>query len=184
MTTTGIDRAALVRRAMVDLVAERGIHGTSMSDIAERAGVATGTAYVHYGSKAELLVAAFAEVKAGLGRAAMAGIDLSLEAREIFDSVWRGIHSHLTADPAIARFLVQIEVSPLKESAHAALSGNDPLNQTAQTLSAQLVDLPLTVLYDLCLAPAVRLVASDEDLSPSEIDTLIESCWRAVARST
>jgi AcrR family transcriptional regulator len=184
VTTSGIDRAALVRRAMVDLVAERGIHGTSMSEIAERAGVATGTAYVYYVSKSELLVAAFVEVKTDIGRAAMAGVDSSLDAREIFDSVWRGVHGHLTADPAIARFLVQIEVSPLKEAAHDALFEEDPLTNTARALSAHLVELPLAVLYDLCVAPAVRIVASGQELSPSQIDILIESCWRAVARST
>lgn len=46
-----IDRAAIVRRAMVELVAQRGIHGTSMNQLAERAWVATGPAYVHYDSK-------------------------------------------------------------------------------------------------------------------------------------
>lgn len=63
MTSTKVDRAGLVRRAVVELVAERGIHGTSMSRVAERAGVATGTAYVHYESKEELLIAAFVETK-------------------------------------------------------------------------------------------------------------------------
>ena len=38
MTTTRVDRAALVRRALVELVAERGFRGTSMGAVAERAG--------------------------------------------------------------------------------------------------------------------------------------------------
>ncbi len=66
---TTVDRAALVRRAMVELVAEHGIHGTSMNEVAERAGVATGTAYVHYGSKDDVLIAAFIEVEGLLGTA-------------------------------------------------------------------------------------------------------------------
>jgi hypothetical protein len=73
---------------------------------------------------------------------------------------------------------------PMEEAAHDALFEEDPLTNTARALSAHLVELPLAVLYDLCLAPAVRIVASGQELSPSQIDILIESCWRAVARST
>ena len=40
-------------------MAERGFRGTSMSAVAERAGVAAGTAYVHYASKDELIVATY-----------------------------------------------------------------------------------------------------------------------------
>ena len=39
-TPTRVDRAALVRQAFLELVAERGFHGASMSSVAQRAGVA------------------------------------------------------------------------------------------------------------------------------------------------
>lgn len=182
MTTARVDRAALVRRAMVELVAERGIHGTSMSQVAERAGVATGTAYVHFESKRELLIAAFVEVKIALGEAALAGVDPTLEPRPLFEVVWRNSHDQIAADPAIAHFLLQVEASPLSVDAHAALRENDRLAKLAQELSAVLVDLPSQVLYDLALAPVIRLVASGTELTDTEIDTLIDSCWRAVCR--
>jgi TetR/AcrR family transcriptional repressor of multidrug resistance operon len=182
MTTTRVDRAALVRRAMVELVAENGLHGTSMSQVAARAGVATGTAYVHYQSKEDLLVAAFSEVKHHLGQAAVSKVDMSAGARQVFESVWRNAHAHLAGDSAIARFLVQVEVSPIRYAAHEALVGKDPLSETARTLAAHLVELPLGVLYDLGLAPAVRLAASGVVLSERELDVLVEACWRAVRK--
>jgi hypothetical protein len=52
----------------------------------------------------------------------------------------------------------------------------------AHGLSSVLVDLPTEVLYDLSLAPVVRLVASGTSLSDREVDTLIESCWHAIHR--
>lgn len=168
---------------MVELVAERGIHGTSMSQVAERAGVATGTAYVHYESKEELLIAAFVEVKTRLGETALSGANLTAEPRQLFDTVWRNSYDHIAADPAIAHFLVQVEASPLSSAAHDALLDNDLLTRMAQDLSSVLVDLPIHVLYDLSLAPVVRLVASDTTLSDPEMDTLIESCWQAVHRT-
>ena len=53
--------------ALRALVAERGFHGASMSAVASAAGVATGTAYTHYASKDELVLAAYLETKAELG---------------------------------------------------------------------------------------------------------------------
>ena len=71
-----VDRAALVRDALRRVVAERGFHGASMSAVAKAAGVATGTAYVHYESKDELVIAAYLELKQQLGLIAAAAIGL------------------------------------------------------------------------------------------------------------
>lgn len=181
MTTTRVDRAALVRRAMVDVVAERGLYGASMSLVAKRAGVATGTAYVHYESKEELLIASFVEVKTQLGVAAFAGVDPGSPPREVFEAVWRNCHEHLSEDPALATFLLQVEASPLRTAAHDALPDDDPLTAAADRLIDSLVDLPGDLLYDLSLAAAVRLAASGQELSKRQMDTLIESCWRAIS---
>ncbi len=169
---------------MVELVAERGIHGTSMSQVAERAGVATGTAYVHYQSKEDLLIAAFVEVKTRLSEAALADVDLSHDPRGTFETVWHNTFRHLSRDPAIAEFLQQVEASPLRTAAHEAMPGDDPLSEMAHGLSSVLVDLPTEILYDLSLAPVVRLIASGTSLSDHEIDTLVEACWHAIHKPT
>lgn len=169
---------------MVELVAERGIHGTSMSQVGERAGVATGTAYVHYGSKEDLLIAAFVEVKTKLGEAALEDVDIGDDPRTIFESVWRNSLQYLQNDPAIAEFLLQVEASPLRDAVREALSEDNLLSEMAANLSSVLVDLPAEILYDLSLAPVVRLVASGRALTGSEVDTLIESCWQAVHRTS
>lgn len=181
MTTTRVDRAALVRRAMIEVVAERGLHGASMSLVAKRAGVATGTAYVHFDSKEDLLIASFVEAKSGLGVAATADIEAGSRPRDVFETVWRSAYRYLSADPALAMFLLQVEASPLRAAAHDALPEDDPLTTAASRLSGAFVDLPGELLYDLSLAPAVRLAASGESLSDSQMETLIESCWRSVA---
>lgn len=172
----------MVRRAMVELVAEKGIHGTSMSQVGRRAGVATGTAYVHYESKEELLLAAFVEVKLRLGTVALSQVDDDAEPRDVFLRAWHAIYDHLSDDPDLARFLVQVEVSPLRTVAHESLPHDDPLSRAAVNLSPHLVDLPPEVLYDIGLAPAVRLVASGAQLSSVQIERLVDSCWNAVRR--
>ncbi|MGD2059811.1 MAG: helix-turn-helix domain-containing protein [Acidimicrobiia bacterium] len=180
MTATRVDRAALVRRGLIEVVAEEGLQGASMSLVARRAGVATGTAYVHYDSKEELLLAAFAEVKGALGNAALSGVTEEMLPRETFEKVWRNCYDFLRNDPATAVFLLQVEASPLRSLAHGSLPGDDPLTGAADRLSEHLVDLPGELLYELGLAPAVRLAATHQDLTDEQLATMIRSCWNAV----
>ncbi len=57
---------------MRHVVASKGFHGASMGAVAAAAGVATGTAYVYYASKDELIVATYVETKRELGDSAVA----------------------------------------------------------------------------------------------------------------
>lgn len=182
MTPANVDRAALVRRAMVELVAEKGIHGTSMSQVAQRAGVATGTAYVHYGSKEELLIAAFVEAKAQVGTAVTLDLDLTEPPQQTFSRLWRRLYEYLRADLHLARFLTQIDESPLRARAHEALGESDPLVRLGEEMSDNLVDLPVEIIYELGLAPAARLAASDTSLDDDRITAVINACWRAIHR--
>ena len=186
MTTgTALDRPARIRRALRDLVAEQGFHGASMSAVAKAAGVATGTAYVHYDSKEELVYATYLELKRALGEYVLSRIDGEALPGERYGLIWRAIYEHLTEDPARARFLTQLEASPYYEKAHQRLiEEGDPLMEEAARpdLAELLIPLPPEVLYSLSIGHAVRLAAAGVQLNPGEIDSLIEATWRAITR--
>ncbi len=181
---TALDRAAAVRRALVRLVARHGFHGASMGAVAAEAGVATGTAYVHYASKEELVHATYLEVKHDLMAAAFDRIDPHAAPRERFGQLWHGGYDYLAEQPDRARFLVQVDGSPFAGAAHrkAMAADGDPLVAlpAVAELVAQFVALPHPLLYDLSIGPVVRLVASGQPLARSEVPLLIEACWRAV----
>ena len=181
-----LDRAEAVRRALRGLVAEHGFHGASMSAVAARAGVATGTAYTHYSSKDEMVLAAYLETKDELGRAATAGFDPSAEPAKRFRSIWLAAYRHLAANPDHALFLLQVDCSPYKAAAHEAAMArdDDPLMAAAAMpdLAARLLPLPAEVLYELGLGPAVRLAAGGADLGDGELEAIAEACWRAITR--
>jgi AcrR family transcriptional regulator len=182
----GADRAGRIRRALIELVAEHGLYGTGMSAVAKRAGVGTGTAYVYYPSKEALLLDAYREVKLALGAAVTAGVDPDAAPADRFRRIWTAVYRHLAADPARARFLVQVDHSPLAAQAHAlVLAGaEDPLVAAAGSadLRPLLAELELELLYDLGLAPAVRLAATRPGLVEAELDVLATACWRAITR--
>ena len=180
------DRAAAVRAALRRLVAERGFHGASMGAVAREAGVATGTAYVHYASKDELVLAAYIETKARLGEAAIAaGAEPGLAPADLFCAIWKGVHGFFAAEPEEARFLIQVEGSPYGRLAHEAAMAreDDPLVAATEApeMKALLQPLPLDVLYEIGLAPAVRLAARGIELTDEELDLTARACWRAVS---
>lgn len=182
-TTANVDRAALVRRALVELVATRGFRGASMAAVAERAGVATGTAYVHYRSKDDLVLEAYAELKGDLGKAALDSVDPITSPAQRFRDLWIAVHRHLANDPARARFLVQVESSPYATRAHeAALSADELLTSPElQEVIAALIPLPTPVLWDLGVGPAVRLAAGAHPaLDTDQLELVAAACWRAV----
>lgn len=184
-----VDRAAAVRVALRTLVARHGFHGASMSAVAAEAGVATGTAYVHYRSKDDLVIAAYLEVKRDLGEAAVAAVDVDRTTGQplasLFRAMWLAVYEHLSGDPDRARFLLQVEVSPYAEAAHAAaLAMTDDRLLAAVTdteLGEHLVPLPPEVLYDLGIAPAVRLATAVKPLAPDALRLVADACWRAIS---
>lgn len=181
-----VDRAALVRRALRSLVAEHGFHGASMSAVARHAGVATGTAYTHYASKDALVLAAYRETKEQLGAAATSGLDPSDPPQQRFRQMWLATHRHLARHPEDARFILQVDHSPYRHDLYAAVIADDePLlvAVTAPDVAAQMLPLPLEVIWELGLAPAVRLaaVAHEIPLNDQQLAEIANACWRAVS---
>jgi AcrR family transcriptional regulator len=179
------DRAAAVRGALRTLVARNGFHGASMSAVAREAGVATGTAYTHYASKDDVVLAAYRETKAKLAAAATAGLDATAEAGPRFRGIWLASYRHLKANPDHARFLLQVDHSPYRSAAHeAVIADGDPLvaQAAAPDAAAWLLPLPLEVIYELGLSPAVRLAAGETELTQEQLSQIADACWRAISQ--
>ncbi|MFT7597381.1 MAG: AcrR family transcriptional regulator [Acidimicrobiales bacterium] len=154
-----------------------------MSAVATEAGVATGTAYVHYASKNELVLAAHVEAMKDLSAAALEADDARLEPAIRFRRLWLAVYRHLTADPVRARFLAQVEHSPYAIEAKARrLTDVDPLLDllASPVLDEFVADLPLSFLHDLGFGPSIRLAASDVELTEPTLDRLVEACWRSI----
>ena len=179
-----IDRAAAVRRAMRTLVARHGLHGVSMSAIAKEAGVAQGTAYSHYESKEQLLVAAYLELKGEMGSAACADIDHTAGPHDRFIQLWLGIYRFLAEQPERAQFMLQIDSSPYARVAHemGMAVPDDPMMAEAAALDAAAVLAPfeLDVLYDLAFLPAIRRAATGDETNEAGARRIAEACWRAI----
>ena len=156
-----------------------------MGAVAKAAGVAAGTAYVHYESKEELVYATYLELKAELSTAVLAEFDEDAEPFETWSHILTTAYGHLSEEPERARFLTQLEESPYYEEAHARLQAQgDPLYAMAESddFTQLLVPLPGEVIYALSFGVAVRLIAAGVQLKPDEVELLVAATWRAVTK--
>jgi len=183
-STPTIDRAAALRHAMRTVVARRGLHGASMNEIAREAAVAQGTAYVHYPSKEQLLIAAYLELKREMGLAACANIDRTATPHDRFIQIWLGVYRFLAHEPERAQFMSQIESSPYARVAHETGMAvpDDPMMAEAEALYAADVLAPLDLgsLYDLAFWPAIRRAATGDGIDEAAARPIAEACWRAI----
>lgn len=180
-----MDRAAAIGDALLELVADQGLHGTSMAQLARRAGVAIGTIYVHYADKETLILTVFADVKRDLAVAARAGWDPLLSPEDRFLGAWHRVHAHLVERPERARFLLQLEASPYAQPVHEVRDDVAAIwSEMTDDLGDTLVELPVDLLYDLALGPAVTLAAmATATATPkSTLDKVARGCWRAITR--
>jgi AcrR family transcriptional regulator len=84
--------------AAVDLIGERGYHGTTVDDIVERAGVAKGTVYYHFAGKTELFQALLGDGLERLSKAFRAEVEQNADPRQalrcIVETELRFIRDH------------------------------------------------------------------------------------------
>src|SRR5215217_9468150 len=77
--------------ATLTLVKERGLAGITMCDISKEASIATGTLYIYFKNKDELIRALFTECRQKSGRYYFEGLDASLSFEERMKKMFRNI---------------------------------------------------------------------------------------------
>jgi AcrR family transcriptional regulator len=91
------NRAKLIRAAY-DLVADKGIDGTTMQDITERADVGLGTAYNYFASKDVLVTAAIEQGMEGLAGRIRLVTDTFDDPAQVYAYGWRTVMETATTD--------------------------------------------------------------------------------------
>ncbi len=186
-----IDKREAVMQALMELVAENGFHGSPMSLVAKRAGVATGTIYHYFESKEMLIRDTYAELEGQLLAAVSMEYPAERSVRERFMHIGRTLTRSFLASPLQFRFLEQFHNSPYgAESRRSRMveGKGDIVTRLFEDAVAQqlLKELPLPVLFALTFGPLL-VVSRDHILEVLELDEhlvekTVEACWDAVKR--
>lgn len=99
------DKRAAIQRAALELFVQRGFHGTTVPDIATRAGVGAGTIYRYFPSKEVLVNELYRAEKTRFAHEALNDLKAAGGARELFRTLWMRMARYATAHTDSLQFL-------------------------------------------------------------------------------
>ena len=174
--------------ATLRLITERGFHATPTSLIAKEAGIATGTLYLYFKSKHDLLNKLYFEVKRHLAEGLTEGLSSDLTIQEGLQLVWRNMLNHFLSYPVEFAFIEQFENSPLLDQ--ATLEASHDIFDQAYALFTQaqarkvIKDISKDLMIVLFVSPMIYFAKQHvrRGTMPSEemIATLYQGCWDAI----
>jgi Transcriptional regulator len=106
------EKKCAIFESTIKLVRERGFHGSPMSQIAQEAGVATGTIYHYFASKDDLLIEVFRHCKRQISAAMFRPEEEQLPYPERFVAVWINLVRFYIRRPGVLSFMEQFFSSP------------------------------------------------------------------------
>jgi len=188
-----LDKRSDIIQAALDLIVERGFHGTSMAMVAEKADVGAGTIYHYFESKDALIKELYQELEQKVMVTLGEGDPISKPIKERFIHLWTVLLKYFIAHPLYFRYIEQYHNSPYGVSLRRdrILSKTDDRgifkNLFEEGITQQVIKgLPLSMLFALAFGPLVVLVR-DHTLGFAMLDdTLIaetvEACWDGIKR--
>ena len=177
-------KRAAILHAMLEIVAERGLHEASMSLVMERSGASAGVIYHHFASKEAILKAVFDQVRRLKVERMLAFYTPGMEPREAF--LQFGIHAYrfYRDHPREVRFLRQVTVAGLscctEEGAYSEVAADFERCFQRQSEGGVLKNWPKPVLEEVTVGLVERLAALPEDVSEAMLREVGSHIWEAV----
>ncbi len=106
------NKLAAIFKATLKVVLSDGFTGLKMGAVAKEAGIATGTLYVYFESKEELINELYLELKRRSAKRFMMGYDPVAPFMMNFESIWKNYLAGQLESPEAAAFMEQYYRSP------------------------------------------------------------------------
>jgi TetR/AcrR family transcriptional regulator, repressor of fatR-cypB operon len=179
------DKRRIILDAALVAFAERGYHGTAVPEVADAAGVGTGTLYRYFASKEALVNEVYRDAKQRLRSALLAGAP---ETPQLwFAELWRRLGTFAKTEPDAFRFLeMQDHVAYLDTaSREVELSVLAPLWMAGKKLRERSEGATVDVLIALVWGAFVGLIKAQRlgylRLDDKQLEQAGAACWRMIA---
>jgi TetR/AcrR family transcriptional regulator, repressor of fatR-cypB operon len=176
---SAVDKREAIQDAALALFVEQGFHGTTVPDIARRAGVGTGTLYLYHASKDELLNALLKRWYRTLAVDLQLATQGAATPRAVFAAHWKAAVEFSEEYPAAWAFMVSFHDSPYI---------SEETRQEIDTIKAPIVamfengvsqgvfkSLPPALLHAVCMGIMTEVRA----LAMQGKTTITTELWRA-----
>ncbi|MFA5516492.1 MAG: TetR/AcrR family transcriptional regulator [Desulfuromonadales bacterium] len=181
------DKRSALLQAALELFAEKGFNGSSTALIAKRAGVASGTLFLYFKNKEELIRELFNEVRAQIDAVALENVaDLAMP--EHFLQAFSQILRYFLANPKEFKFVEQYHFSPFCDLECRTTGESEKFrNLLLQAREQKIIkDAPLLVLESIAFGP-IAAIAKEHASRGTRIDEklieqIIQACWDGLKR--
>ncbi|HEY8955378.1 TetR/AcrR family transcriptional regulator [Chitinophaga sp.] len=175
-------------QAALRLVAEKGLSGVTMGDISREAGIATGTLYVYFKGKDELINALFAACRENSVQVSFKGYNPQIPFKPAFKNIWLNILRYKLQHFEEVIFMEQCYHSPFitNDTREKALQLSAPFyalmerGQKEQLIKQADVGLLLTFIIGAMNELVKQTHYSSITLNRSKINTAFDLCWDAL----
>ncbi|MBK8253621.1 MAG: TetR/AcrR family transcriptional regulator [Polyangiaceae bacterium] len=182
------DKRAQVLAAALELFAERGYHGTAVPEVAQKAGVGTGTLYRFFPTKEALVNVVYREAKARLGAVLLTGLDQEPPGKTWFMALWSRLASFAKSEPLAFQFLEMQDHVPYldEQSRQIELQILAPLWLKGQNFTRQNAEssLPVDVAIALVWGAFVGLIKAERlgyiTITDASLAAAGDACFRIV----
>jgi len=185
-----MDKREAIMNAALELFAERGFHGTSVAQIADRAHVGAGTIYRYFEDKEVLVNAVYQQWKRELHAYVRTDLPMDVPARQLFHELWSRMITFSRKHPQVVKFLEFHHHGPylddtsrdLCDRIHEDLKGFLELCRMQQITKEAPSEILLAVLTGAYMG-VEKARMNGEIEANAETDALAEEiCWEALRR--
>ncbi len=182
------DKRAALLQAALELFAENGFTGSPTALIAKRAGVASGTLFLYFKCKEDLIRELFREVRGRVAAIAFENLATELPLRERFLQVFARILQFALENPQEFKFMEQYHFSPFCDPDCGAATENEAVRDLLLEArkAGSIKDLPLPVLKVIAFGP-LSAAAKEHATHGLPVDgamagQIVQACWDALKR--
>ncbi len=184
------DKRQAILDAALSLFADQGFHGTSVPQIAQKAGVAAGTLYRYFDGKEAMVNVLYRDWRGAAELFLLEGFPLTATPRDQFGAYWRRLVDFAVTYPKAMAFLDFHHHQPYLDakSLEAEKAGRvtlRPFIVEAQRRGELKADVQPEVIMAITIGALIGLIKSAREghlkLSPTVIKGAEEICWSGIS---
>jgi len=184
-----MDKRAQITQAALKLFIEQGFQNTSTASISKKAGVATGTLFLYFPTKDDLINSLYKDAKEQLGTALSAGFPKAGSTKTRLKYLWDAAIQWALANNDAFRFMQMFKSSPLitrLTREELVPTGEFAVSFIRQAIKkGEIADINIELLFtviDALLSAAVNLAVLKPAKSRTQIvEQAFEVLWKGIA---